>query len=1779
MSTRLQHNMDKKAPAQRLSSLSPVALLVMGLVGAADALAAVREALVQNTNSSPDHGLTVKTTVMDYNAVASLIQALVREGMAPEEAALQVQVALQAANPLMALSSLVESVTAGAEAEQSAASLPRLVEVLTEQVAQGQILDAALLQDVAAQATGFAPQDMAEALETFKALEQGAGAAARGGNPEVAQNQIDMLLAQAAQAGSAVATDAGAAATTGAASGAAAVGALSAAQAIALIGVVAVAGGAFDSSSTSTASTVADSSSGNLLDGPVVGATVFRDMNGNYILDAGEASTTTTTGGAFTLSGSGGKIVGTGGTDSTTNLPFTGVLAAPAGATVVTPLTTLLAANSSLTVADLKAALGLTVDPLSFNPFASGVNAADALKAQGAAAQVNTILTSLAVAVTGASGGAVSLADAVSAVATKLGTQVIAQATALKTNASAGTLNLGSDTLFTSLVTEVKAAVANKVTLNDSDFTTAVTNAKATNTSIASVVSSNGSLSNIADTQKSAQGTAPVAHSDLLPDVSVAEDSLLSGSGGGTGGSLSTLPNTFTANNIGSANLLKFFDNDSSTIGVAPTLTFDMTGFAVADSGTSSLDLVVSLQKTAFSGGDLTLTLNDVKLDAATVSGNTTFTLPAQTISATIKMGSVTLGTYTFSNLDTDALTLTSGSNTVGASPSFSLKLDSLFAKMTNGTGDVLDLATLSNKALVALGGALVVGVVDDFTPATVVAKLKSFITLPASVDSVAELVTLAKNVIDFPQVSSLKISDLMAQIPESSTKTLLLAAASRASVDVTSSGDTISSALTKFSTAFGSYQLSDLSALLSNGLGLDQGVNLVSVAQELVVAALTQAEGLTTEQILDKTIGALIDANNGDLRALLAGVDYQSIFGSQVDVLNVLNNIVQYGTVKYVDLINLGAQTLLSTDSTLVVQATDFKGLAVTSGGVAQTSLQVSVPIGTASSFTPPSNGNGLGIPAGAFTDADAGDVLKYTATLESGAALPSWLTFNAATKSFSGTPTNDNVGSLNIKITAIDAAGNTVSDVFKLTVTNVNDAPQLVANAVTSTTAVEFGAVSMNVATAFTDVDAGDTLTFSSSNLPQGWALTAAGQLTGTAPVNATNATAQQTVSITATDKAGATKTVDFTVNITNDTTAPAKVTAALQSDNGTSTGDGITSNGTVLVSGVEANAMWQYTINGGTTWALGSGTSFVLPVAKYASGDVQVRQMDQAGNFSATTNFTALDIRTAPVTPTVALATPDAGTQGDGITNSGVVNVGQLLSGTTYPTGFWQYSTDGGTTWSANQTLSTTSFTVGAGTYAADKIVVRQSDGQYESLYAKIASAITIDTTKPVLTQTLDSFSTSTGAYTFKFVSTEALVGFDVSDVTVTSGAGTKANALVAVGNDGKTFTLDVTPVANAAASATASDMAVSVVAAAATDAAGNELSAGTSVAVSVLFGSTGAQTLTGTANADTIYGGGGNDTISGGDGNDSILTGAGTDSIDGGAGNDSINAGAGNDTVIGGAGADVINVGTGTDVLKLLLASDSPVTGADSVTGFGAGDKIDVSALISAASYTGESTSTYSASSPVELSNWKSAAGTGTNAGKTIITVDVVSKSAIFSDVTGDGATVSFSFDATGVTKVTTVQNIDLFDFSAPPSIDAGVAEFTFINTEAVPVIPSGTTLATLNFYIPNTTTLKVAMTDFSLAAGSYVSSPLLPLQLDTAGKTITSTATDAKYSVVDDSTALTTVGDNEFHFANTATGVDIRYDTNKAVGTTTLSDVIHLDGITGLDLTKTDFTFV
>jgi len=71
----------------------------------------------------------------------------------------------------------------------------------------------------------------------------------------------------------------------------------------------------------------------------------------------------------------------------------------------------------------------------------------------------------------------------------------------------------------------------------------------------------------------------------------------------------------------------------------------------------------------------------------------------------------------------------------------------------------------------------------------------------------------------------------------------------------------------------------------------------------------------------------------------------------------------------------------------------------------------------------------------ADAFDDID-GDTLTYAAEIDGGGALPGWLSFNSATRQFSGTPAEADVGPLAIRVTASDGAGPTVSTVFNLAV-----------------------------------------------------------------------------------------------------------------------------------------------------------------------------------------------------------------------------------------------------------------------------------------------------------------------------------------------------------------------------------------------------------------------------------------------------------------------------------------------------------------------------------------------------------------------------------------------------------------------------------------------------------------------------------------------------------------------------------------------------------------------
>jgi VCBS repeat-containing protein len=85
--------------------------------------------------------------------------------------------------------------------------------------------------------------------------------------------------------------------------------------------------------------------------------------------------------------------------------------------------------------------------------------------------------------------------------------------------------------------------------------------------------------------------------------------------------------------------------------------------------------------------------------------------------------------------------------------------------------------------------------------------------------------------------------------------------------------------------------------------------------------------------------------------------------------------------------------------------------------------------------------------LPADSFKDIDQGDKLTYAATLADGSALPSWLKFDAATATFSGTSPKQ-VGKIDVLVTATDQAadGSTAgslwaSDVFTLAVSHGNE------------------------------------------------------------------------------------------------------------------------------------------------------------------------------------------------------------------------------------------------------------------------------------------------------------------------------------------------------------------------------------------------------------------------------------------------------------------------------------------------------------------------------------------------------------------------------------------------------------------------------------------------------------------------------------------------------------------------------------------------------------------
>ncbi|MFK0271955.1 calcium-binding protein, partial [Pseudomonas asiatica] len=176
--------------------------------------------------------------------------------------------------------------------------------------------------------------------------------------------------------------------------------------------------------------------------------------------------------------------------------------------------------------------------------------------------------------------------------------------------------------------------------------------------------------------------------------------------------------------------------------------------------------------------------------------------------------------------------------------------------------------------------------------------------------------------------------------------------------------------------------------------------------------------------------------------------------------------------------------------------------------------------------------------VPLVTFADVDVGDSLGYSARLANGDPLPSWLSFDPVSHTFSGTPGNADVGSVSVRVTATDGSGATASSSFTLTIVNTNDAPTLQIPPANQLSGLGRAFTYALPANTFADVDMGDSLTFSAT-LAEGASLPAwlsfdAGSLTFSGTPPAGTSAGRFDIVVTATDVGGLAVSAVFSLDL---------------------------------------------------------------------------------------------------------------------------------------------------------------------------------------------------------------------------------------------------------------------------------------------------------------------------------------------------------------------------------------------------------------------------------------------------------------------------------------------------------------------------------------------------------------------------------------------------------------------------------------------------------------------
>uniref|UniRef100_UPI003D130004 beta strand repeat-containing protein n=1 Tax=Gynuella sp. TaxID=2969146 RepID=UPI003D130004 len=513
-------------------------------------------------------------------------------------------------------------------------------------------------------------------------------------------------------------------------------------------------------------------------------------------------------------------------------------------------------------------------------------------------------------------------------------------------------------------------------------------------------------------------------------------------------------------------------------------------GTPVTGSGTvgSATDQITGLDLSGLSDGTLTLSvvLTDTVGNAATAVTDTT------TLDSTAPSGhSVSLDNSTYNATDAASASFTFASAEVGATYSYSISSSGGGTPVT-GSGTLstatdqitgVDISGLSD-------GTLTLSVVVTDVAGNAATAVTDTAILDAATPS-GYSVSVDDTVLNATEATNLSFTFAGAEVGATYSYSI---SSDGGGSPVTGSG-ALSSA-TQQVTGIDVSGLSDgtltISVTLTDTSGNTGAAATATAALDRTAPTLSVNSGLTLKTGYTKTISASLlsatDAVSSSLTFTLTSVPTHGSLKRSGNVLANSDTFTQAdldtGVISYTD---IGGSSDSFSFSVADAAGNSLSGqtfsLTIDNTNTVPTisgNPDITVAEDSAYSFIPTA------------TDSD-GDTLTFSISNQ-----PLWADFDSSTGALTGTPVNGDVGSYsNIVISVSDGTASVSLAAFGITVTNVNDAPVIVG---TPSTTAEVG-VPYSFEPNGSDVDIGDTLTFSISN-PPSWASfnTSTGALTGT-------------------------------------------------------------------------------------------------------------------------------------------------------------------------------------------------------------------------------------------------------------------------------------------------------------------------------------------------------------------------------------------------------------------------------------------------------------------------------------------------------------------------------------------------------------------------------------------------------------------------------------------------------------------------------------------------------